>query len=284
MVVNFKKGFEKKVFNEHSLQVITITILNLTWAAYGIGQAYEVFSTIKEIQALLECVSEETEEKLLNNDLVEVINTYRHHINMEEMACVALLLLFAVGMAYIAYNLYQQFGWNNYKKIGGDPKLQCAYKNYLTFLMLLKLNLSSILLFIIPTLFLVWFDSCYNSTTIQSILIIHLSITAFVPLLEVIAYKSAAKENRIGMIIFLISWVIVTIDLVVLFVGVSIKLRSIDSFWYSGITLIDKRLNREEVIPPSPNISLPLAIMPINSILDRSEKEDTLDNRWTIDD
>ncbi|CAG8826913.1 10509_t:CDS:1, partial [Dentiscutata erythropus] len=47
----------------------------------------------------------------------------------------------------------------------------------------------------------------------------------------------AAKEFKTGMIIFLSSWVIVTIDLIALFIGVTLKLNSVHSLWYSGIIL-----------------------------------------------
>ncbi|KAF0538387.1 hypothetical protein F8M41_007895 [Gigaspora margarita] len=305
MAVTFKRRLEKKVFNEHSIQSIATTILNITWALYGIGQAYEVFFTIKDIKSLSECV---IEEQIPDETLVEEIETYHNTVIVEDIACVILLLLFAIAMACISYKLHQHFGWNNYKKIGGDPRLQTAYKNYLTFLMLLKLNLSSILLFIIPSIFLVWFDNKYTNSTIHNILIFHFVITISMPFLEIIAYKSAAKENKIGMIIFLASWVIVTADLVMLFIGLTIKLRSFNSCWYSGIILIislftncvlliifgikvyknfgygvNKFIERlDGALSPT----LPLPTVSLNNIWNRSGKEelDAVNGRWTIDD
>ncbi|CAG8825713.1 19748_t:CDS:2, partial [Dentiscutata erythropus] len=64
-----------QVFNEHSIQIQTIAILNIIWAFYGIGQAYEVFYTINEVKSLINCVSEES---LPDETLVEGIETYRH--------------------------------------------------------------------------------------------------------------------------------------------------------------------------------------------------------------
>ncbi|CAG8798577.1 24842_t:CDS:2 [Gigaspora margarita] len=121
MAVTFKRRLEKKVFNEHSIQSIATTILNITWALYGIGQAYEVFFTIKDIKSLSECV---IEEQIPDETLVEEIETYHNTVIVEDIACVILLLLFAIAMACISYKLHQHFGWNNYKKIGGDPRLQ----------------------------------------------------------------------------------------------------------------------------------------------------------------
>ncbi|CAB4411220.1 unnamed protein product [Rhizophagus irregularis] len=63
-----------------------------------------------------------------------------------DIPLVVTLIIFALIMSLISFKLYQQFGWNIYKKIGADIKMQKLYKTMLLFVMLLKLDLFFLLL------------------------------------------------------------------------------------------------------------------------------------------
>jgi hypothetical protein len=41
-----------------------------------------------------------------------------------ELPHIAVLMVIAIFMAGLSWKLYQQFGWNTYKKIGGDIEMQ----------------------------------------------------------------------------------------------------------------------------------------------------------------
>lgn len=44
-----------------------------------------------------------------------------------QIALAVMILAFAVVMAYLSYEMSKQFGWNIYKKIGADVRIQSMY-------------------------------------------------------------------------------------------------------------------------------------------------------------
>jgi predicted transcriptional regulator of viral defense system len=46
-----------------------------------------------------------------------------------EIALAVIILAFAIVMAYLSYEMSKQFGWNIYKKIGADVRIQSKQRN-----------------------------------------------------------------------------------------------------------------------------------------------------------
>lgn len=44
-----------------------------------------------------------------------------------EIALAVVILAFAIVMSYLSYEMSKQFGWNIYKKIGADVRIQSKY-------------------------------------------------------------------------------------------------------------------------------------------------------------
>lgn len=111
---------------------------------------------------------------------------------------VVALIIFALVMSFISFKLYQQFGWNIYKKIGADIKLQKLYKAMLLFVMLLKLDLFFVLLVSIEVFFAFSEDKGigkiqFTFTLSRNLYYFHLGVTIMIFFLEVLAYRSVSS-------------------------------------------------------------------------------------------
>lgn len=49
-----------------------------------------------------------------------------------EIALAIVILGFAIVMAYLSFEMSKQFGWNIYKKIGADVRIQSTYNSVTT--------------------------------------------------------------------------------------------------------------------------------------------------------
>ncbi|RCH78127.1 hypothetical protein CU098_004883, partial [Rhizopus stolonifer] len=58
-----------------------------------------------------------------------------------EIALSATILLFAIIMGYLSFAMSKQFGWNIYKKIGADVRIQKMYRTFQFFVLALKVNI-----------------------------------------------------------------------------------------------------------------------------------------------
>jgi hypothetical protein len=102
-------------------------------------------------------------------------------------------------MALMSFKLYQEFGWNIYKKIGADIYMQKIYKTMLIFVMLLKLDLFFVLLVSIEVFFAFSRDneivekiSQFTFTLPKRLYYFHLAITIMIFFLEILAYRSVS--------------------------------------------------------------------------------------------
>ncbi len=98
-------------------------------------------------------------------------------------------------MACISFKLYQQFGWNIYKKIGADIKVQKIYKTTLIFVMLLKLDLFFVFLLSIEV-FLIFSEDKdkrqFTFTLPKKVYYFHMGVTILIFFLEILAYRSVS--------------------------------------------------------------------------------------------
>jgi hypothetical protein len=100
-------------------------------------------------------------------------------------------------MSIISFKLYQQFGWNIYKKIGADINMQKLYRTMLLFVMLLKLDLFFVLLVSIEVFFAFSEDKGigkiqFTFTLSRNLYYFHLGVTIMIFFLEVLAYRSVS--------------------------------------------------------------------------------------------
>ncbi|KAI9322195.1 hypothetical protein BX666DRAFT_2057229 [Dichotomocladium elegans] len=91
-----------------------------------------------------------------------------------EIALSVALLLFACIMAYLSYEMSRQFGWNIYKKIGADLRVQRMYRMFQFFVLALKIDVFTE--FLVSLFYVIQFgmksESVFWETAIQIIVTI----------------------------------------------------------------------------------------------------------------
>ncbi|KAF0538392.1 Golgi apparatus membrane protein [Gigaspora margarita] len=217
------------VLTEHIVQIITINVFNFGWSIYGFVQIYEVTTVSYELDDLANCIqsSDQTLHRSQDHKILLIL----------DVLCTVLVFLFSIAVAFLSFKLYDQFGWNIYKKFGGDPKMQVIHKNYLAFLMLLKINLFATVLFLLASILISRMDR-FTAIIPASELIFHYLATALVLFLEIVGYKLVEKEYKTGMIIFLVLWLAVIADFILVLVVLIYVFKLIGSFWIFGSVLV----------------------------------------------
>ncbi|RIB17921.1 hypothetical protein C2G38_2246098 [Gigaspora rosea] len=217
------------VLTEHIVQIITINVFNFGWSIYGFVQIYEVTTVSYELDDFANCIqpSDQTVHRSQDHKILLIL----------DVLCTVFVFFFSITVAYLSFKLYDQFGWSIYKKFGGDPKMQVIHKNYLAFLMLLKINLFATVLFLLASILISRMDR-FTAIIPASELIFHYLATALVLILEIVGYKLVEKEYKTGMIVFLVLWLAVIADFILVFVVLIYVFKLIGSVWIFGSVLV----------------------------------------------
>lgn len=118
------------IYNQNTIQIITIAAANFFCASFGIIQMFEVQKWYKDFGKTCQ---------------IPLEIDFNPRFSSLDIPLVVVLMIFGFIMAFLSWKLYRQFGWNIYKKIGGDIHKQAMFRTYLIYVMLLKLDLFFIL-------------------------------------------------------------------------------------------------------------------------------------------
>ncbi|PKK70711.1 hypothetical protein RhiirC2_745923 [Rhizophagus irregularis] len=211
------------VIKQNTIQIITLTVINFLCALYGIVQIVEIYKWANDLKSACGAVAE------IQKEFFRV-----------DFPLVVTLIIFALIMSLISFKLYQQFGWNIYKKIGADIKMQKLYKTMLLFVMLLKLDLFFLLLVSIEVFFAFSEDKGigkiqFTFTLSRSLYYFHLGVTIMIFFLEVLAYRSLQKEWKNGMIIYIILSTVTIIDFIMILKSAT---STVSNSWYFFIVFL----------------------------------------------
>ncbi|CAG8510480.1 8597_t:CDS:2 [Funneliformis mosseae] len=138
-----------------------------------------------------------------------------HRFLIYEFPHVATLTILAILLGLLSYKLYQQFGWNIYKKIGGDIDMQKRFKTYLIFVMLLKIDLFFVIIFNALVSPFMLYETVVDEgmkAGVKAFLYGYVVILLLSLVFQVLVYKSLEKEWRTGMNIFIIFWFLAILD------------------------------------------------------------------------
>ncbi|ORX95778.1 hypothetical protein K493DRAFT_260252 [Basidiobolus meristosporus CBS 931.73] len=170
-------------YNKNTIQVIALAVFNFLSLGYSI---------IQHIQAQNIINSAEFKQNW--------IGSYSNTSRNLEFAIIALMLLFSLSFAYQAYQLYQEYGWSIYKKIGADLRMRSMYKVYQILLMLLKVDVFFLLGFSIQYLVLVITESSMSE------LIVHVTVSLGGTVsMMILSFWALRAENRLGIISFMLA-------------------------------------------------------------------------------
>ncbi|CAG8802323.1 18123_t:CDS:2, partial [Racocetra persica] len=163
------------ILNQNTIQIITVVIVNY---AIGIVAAIQIVEIQRWKSQAVDCTPE--------------FKIFDFKVELYEAPSVIIFLICATMMGFFTWKLYQQFGWNIYKRIGADRNMQMAC---VVLSQPEKLKSSS------PVLF--WF---------------HVIVTALIFILQALAYRMLREESNLGMKIFIGLWLIPIADFIALLV------------------------------------------------------------------
>ncbi|KAK9762086.1 hypothetical protein K7432_012512 [Basidiobolus ranarum] len=172
-------------YNKNTIQVIALAIFNFLSLGYAI---------LQHIQA----------QNIINSkkDIADIYPNYTSSRNLQ-YAIIALMLIFSLNFAYQAYQLYQEYGWNIYKKIGADLRMRSMYKVYQILLMLLKLDIFFLLGFSVQYLVLVIVPAI-SSRSDELIIHVTVSLCGTISMM-ILSFWALRAENRFGIIVFMLA-------------------------------------------------------------------------------
>ena len=98
---------------QNTAEILALAILNVICAVLG---ALQVVDGVKWLNALLN--TQYSVDALAKAEKIEI-------------SLSVVLLTFAAIMSFLSYQMSKQFGWNIYKKIGADVKIQSMYELFL---------------------------------------------------------------------------------------------------------------------------------------------------------
>ncbi|CAG8673716.1 12786_t:CDS:2, partial [Funneliformis caledonium] len=272
----------ENIYNQNTIQIITIAVINYLCALVEIVQIVEINRWKKQAD---EC---------LNADKLDG-DKHSIEVNVEtyEVPLIIILLICATLQVFFTWQLYRQFGWNIYKKIGADLRMQRLYRTMLIFVMFLKIDL-----FFMSYLAI---EACTvsppNRLTDSRLFYFHVCITIIIVLSQILAYRSLRSESSLGMKIFIGAWIVCIADFIIL-LKFSIKSSSEESwYFFSAVIVIGLVMGLVTLLWSifvlrnfgkglKPHLSRPYSLptqRPSNNITSSSDPP-TRPPRWAIDD
>ncbi|CAG8690847.1 18637_t:CDS:2 [Gigaspora rosea] len=152
-----------------------------------------------------------------------VLGQFRSQYGSNDIPLVVFLVIFASIIAFVSFKLYQEFGWNIYKRIGADIQMQKIYKTMLIFVLLLKIDLFFVLLTGIEAIATLHHETeprlpNDSISLTKGLFYFHVVVTIMFLFLEVLAYSSsslkAIAQAWYFFIVIVVIAVILSIDLV----------------------------------------------------------------------
>ncbi|KAK4521185.1 threonine deaminase [Mucor velutinosus] len=147
-----------------------------------------------------------------------------------EIALAVVILAFAIVMSYLSYEMSKQFGWNIYKKIGADVRIQKMYRIFQFFVLALKIDIFTE--FLISIFYLIQFAVKENGTQWDTW--IQLAVTILMLPMLYFARTAGSTESEGRMITFVCFQAIVIIH----FALVLDQTFQPNNNWYTWITFV----------------------------------------------
>ncbi|CAJ0825982.1 6635_t:CDS:2 [Entrophospora sp. SA101] len=152
---------------------------------------------------------------------------FQNQFERYEIPLITISLLSATTMAYFTWKLYQQFGWNIYKKIGADLRMQSIYKTMLIFVMLLKLDVFFMIVLAIQACTAFSYKAVDDPKYLDPPVLywLHVFVTILIVFLQILAFRSVRMQ------IFIATWIITLADFIMI-LKFSIKSAREDSWFF----------------------------------------------------
>ncbi|KAG0049148.1 hypothetical protein BGZ83_006006 [Gryganskiella cystojenkinii] len=171
---------------QNTIELIGVVVFNLCCLAYSIFEISQIWTSLKESADLGFFGS------------MDVYNAVKPYL----IVVVAVLAVTQILCTWFAYQLFQEFGWKIYKKIGADPVMKKMYRAYQIYLVLIKVDLFFFVGFSIQFIYLTLTKRAEDPEYWITIFVLPATL-----LILWLAVYSVRHESRKGMSLFLISMV-----------------------------------------------------------------------------
>ncbi|KAF9960790.1 hypothetical protein BGZ72_005955 [Mortierella alpina] len=171
---------------QNTIEIIGIVIFNTCCFAYAIFEISQNNRSLKESAKFF----------VPAGSALELIN---------ELLPFLIVVIVVIGVTqcivtWLAYQLFQEFGWKIYKKIGADPNMKKMYRAYQIYLVLIKVDLFFFVGFSIQFIYLTLFKRTADPEYWITIMVLPLTIVILY-----IAVYAVRHESRKWMITFLVA-------------------------------------------------------------------------------
>ncbi|KAG1051953.1 hypothetical protein G6F43_005880 [Rhizopus delemar] len=170
---------------------------------------------------------EDVNQKILNliqstSPAKSTIQTYFLVALRNGIGLVVVMSLLSLIFTYLCYQLYKQFGWNIYKRIGADIQQQHRFKLTQIFFLLLKLDAFFQLVLCIFYTVVMSQEAYYAMWSVDKKkfvgYVVHFVVTALLIPALLLARHSVITENKAIMGLFQASQIIMIVDFIVVLV------------------------------------------------------------------
>ncbi|KAI9475985.1 MAG: hypothetical protein EXX96DRAFT_284404 [Benjaminiella poitrasii] len=147
-----------------------------------------------------------------------------------EIALAIVILAFAMAMSFLSFKMSKQFGWNIYKKIGADVRIQKMYRIFQFFVLCLKIDIFTE--FLVSLFYLIQFAVKQNASQLDTW--IQLVVTVLMLPMLYFARTAGSTESQGRMITFITFQGIVIVH----FALILNQTFQPNNNWYTWITFI----------------------------------------------
>ncbi|OZJ04433.1 hypothetical protein BZG36_02902 [Bifiguratus adelaidae] len=193
------------VYRQNTMQIFSSSMINFLCGGFGVIQILESSKWLQRV------------DDIITGFTLTPLTAY-WQVKYIEICLTAVIGLFACVLMFLAIRLWQQFGWNIYKRIGANLEMQGVYKRYQLFLMLLKLNV--FFEFGVSIFYLAAVTSRYNHWGLQSyneaFWVFHAVITALLVPAFFMAWNGVRSERHALVYAYVAFSLLVLADLIVI--------------------------------------------------------------------
>ncbi|ORY96043.1 hypothetical protein BCR41DRAFT_314909 [Lobosporangium transversale] len=171
---------------QNTIEMIAIVIFNLCCFAYSIFEISQTKTSLGDSSAFLDPAW----------SVQQLVDTLTPLL----IVVVVVIGITQCIVTWLAYQLFQEFGWKIYKKIGADPNMKRMYRAYQIYLVLIKVDLFFFVGFSIQFIYLTLTRREADPEYWLTIIVLPLTIVILY-----IAVYAVRHESRRWMSIFIVS-------------------------------------------------------------------------------
>ncbi|KAG0330043.1 hypothetical protein BGZ99_008766 [Dissophora globulifera] len=171
---------------QNTIEMIAIVSFNLCCFAYSIFEISQTRASLETTPSFLDP----------NWTAADLMNSLKPFL----IVVVVVIGVTQCIVTWLAYQLFQEFGWKIYKKIGADPNMKKMYRSYQIYLVLIKVDLFFFVGFSIQFIYLTLTKRAADPEYWLTIIVLPLTI-----LILYIAVFAVRTESRHWMTTFIVA-------------------------------------------------------------------------------